>query len=442
MIMAKRIISFFLFIFVVAGSTNAFATTVQEVKSKSGITAWLIEDHANPVISVRFLFKGGAALDPVGKEGLANMVSGLLDEGAGHLDSQSFQARLEDEAISLHFDASKDSFSGTLKTLSQNLASGAELLNLALTQPRFDAEPVKRIRGQILASVRRAMERPQTIAMNEIFASLFAGHGYGRRTDGTVESISAITKNDLINFVKTMLAKENLVIGVAGDIRPDTLSKFLDDAFGVLANTPSTKTVAEIKPKLNGGIKIIEKNIPQSVIIFTGNGIKRDDPDFYAALVMNHILGGGSFTSRLYDEVREKRGLAYSIFTNIYSFDHTGIILGSAGTENSRVKETIKIIKNEWVRMVKDGVTATELADAKTYLSGSFPLRFTSSGAIAGILVGMQANDLGIDYLKQRKSYIDAVGEIEVLNVARRLLNSDQLDIVVVGKPEGLLSTH
>ena len=440
--MAKRIISFFLFIFVVAGSTNAFATTVQEVKSKSGITAWLIEDHANPVISVRFLFKGGAALDPVGKEGLANLVSALLDEGAGHLDSQSFQARLEDEAISLHFDASKDSFSGTLKTLSQNLDSATKLLNLALTKPRFDAEPVKRIRGQILASVRRDMERPQTIAMNEVFASLFAGHGYGRRTDGTAESISAITENDLINFVKTMLAKENLVIGVAGDIRPDALSKFLDDAFGALLDTPSTKTVAEIKPKLNGGIKVIEKNIPQSVIIFTGNGIKRDDPDFYAALVMNHILGGGSFTSRLYGEVREKRGLAYSISTSVYPFDHTGIILGNAGTENSRVKETIKIIKDEWARMVKDGVTATELADAKTYLSGSFPLRFTSSGAIAGILVGMQASDLGIDYLEQRKSYIDAVGEIEVLNVARRLLNSDRLDIVVVGKPEGLLPTH
>ncbi len=436
--MAKRIISFFIFVFVMVGTTNASATTVQEVKSKGGITAWLIEDHANPVISVRFLFKGGAALDPVGKEGLANLVSGLLDEGAGHLDSQLFQARLEDEAISLHFDASKDSFSGTLKTLSQNLDSATELLNLALTQPRFDVEPVKRIRGQIMASVRRDMERPQTIAMNQVFANLFADHGYGRRTDGTTESISAITENDLINFVKTMLAKENLVIGVAGDIGPDVLSKFLDDAFGALPNASNTKTVAEVKPKLNGRIKVIETNIPQSVIIFTGNGIKRDDPDFYAALVMNHILGGGSFTSRLYGEVREKRGLAYSISTSVYPFDHTGIILGNAGTENSRVKETIKIIKDEWARMAKDGVTATELADAKTYLSGSFPLRFTSSGAIAGILVGMQASDLGIDYLDRRKSYLDAVGEKEVLNVARRLLNPDRLDIVVVGKPEGL----
>ncbi len=439
--MTKRIISFFLFMFVVAGSANAFAATVQEVKSKGGITAWLIEDHANPVISVRFLFKGGVALDPVGKEGLANLISGLLDEGAGHLDSQSFQARLEDEAISLRFSASKDSFSGTLKTLSQNLGSATELLNLALTQPRFDTEPVERIRAQILASIRRDMERPQSIAMNEVFESLFAGHGYGRRTNGTAESISAIMQGDLRNFVKTMLAKENLVIGVAGDIGPGALSKFLDDAFGALPDMPNVKTAAEVKPKLNGRIKVIETDIPQSVIIFTESGIKRDDPDFYAALVMNHILGGGSFTSRLYNEVREKRGLAYSISTSVYPFDHAGLIFGHVGTENSRVKETIKIIKDEWAHMAKDGATATELADAKTYLSGAFPLRFTSSGAIAGILVGMQASDLGIDYLDRRKSYIDAVGKKDVLNVARRLLNPDQLDIVVVGKPEGLLST-
>ena len=439
--MAKRIISFFLFVFVVAAAGNAFATIVQEVKSKSGITAWLVEDHTNPVISVRFLFKGGAALDPVGKEGLANLVSGLLDEGAGHLDSQSFQARLEDEAISLRFSASKDSFSGRLKTLSQNLDSGTELLNLALTKPRFDTEPVERIRAQILASVRRDMEQPQTIAADEVFSSLFAGHGYGRRTDGSAESISAITQADLIDFVKTMIAKENLVIGVAGDIGPDALSKFLDDAFGGLPATTNTEIVTEIKPKLSGRIKVIETDIPQSVIIFASNGVKRDDPDFYAALVMNHILGGGSFTSRLYDEVREKRGLAYSISTSVYPFDHSGIILGHVGTENSRVSETIKIIKDQWARMVKNGVDRDELNNAKTYLSGSFPLRFTSSGAIAGILVGMQANDLGLDYLERRKSYIGAVGEKEVLNIARRLLNPSQLDIVVVGKPDGLSST-
>ena len=436
--MTKRILSLLLFLFALMGAGGAFAATVQEIKSKGGITAWLIEDHTNPVISVRFLFKGGAALDPIGKEGLANLVSGLLDEGAGRIDSQSFQARLEDEAISLHFSASKDSFSGTLKTLSQNLGSATELLRLALTQPRFDAEPVERMRAQILASNRRDMEKPQTIAVEKLFSKLFAGHGYARRTDGNAESISSITRDDLVGFVKTMFAKENIVIGVAGDMGPDALAKFLDDAFGSLPAKPSTKMVEEIKPKLDGMIKVVEADIPQSVIIFADRGVKRDDYDFYAALVMNHILGGGSFTSRLYDEVREKRGLAYSISTSVYPFDHSGIILGHVGTENSRVSETIKIIKDQWADMVKNGVNSDELMDAKTYLSGAFPLRFTSSGAIAGILVGMQANDLGLDYLDRRKSYIEAVGKKEVDAVARRLLNPNRLDIVVVGKPDGL----
>lgn len=439
--MKKIITAVFVFVFVGFGSVIANATTVSEVTSKGGITAWLIEDHTNPVISVRFLFKGGAAFDPVGKEGLANMVSSLLDEGAGELDSQSFQGRLEDEAISLRFSASKDSFSGTLKTLSHNLPIATELLSLALSKPRFDDEPVERMRGQIMASNRHDMESPSTIAADEAFAKLFAAHGYGRRTDGTEKSVATITKDDLVQFVKTMLARENLIIGVAGDISKSELAKFLDSAFSGLPATTNRKKISEIKPKLSGSIKVIEMDIPQSVIIFAALGVKRDDRDYYSALVMNRVLGGGGFTSRLYNEVREKRGLAYSIGSYMYPFDHSALILGQGGTENSRVKETIKIIKDEWEKMASTGVSDDELSNAKTYISGAFPLRFTSSSAIAGILLGMQANDLGIDYLEKRKSYIEAVSKQDVLKVADRLLDPESLDIVVVGRPEGVSTT-
>ena len=436
--MKNKFIAILSFIFVVTVFAPAGAVEVKEVKSQSGISAWLIEDHANPVISVRFMFKGGAAMDPNGKEGLANMVSALLDEGAGNLDSQEFQTRLEDDAIVLHFDAGKDSFSGTFKTLSQNLESASELLNLALTQPRFDIEPIERMRAQILASIRGNMAKPGTKAFDALFAKMFSGHGYGRRSDGTEESVGSIKRQDLIDFHKNMLAKKNLIVGVAGDITPQELEKFLDVAFSQLRDEPNINKVPEIKAKSSGDIKIIEMDVPQSVIVFASRGVKRDDPDYYSALVMNHVLGGGSFTSRLYDEVREKRGLAYSVSTNIYSFDHGALLVGQAGTENSRAGETVKIIKDEWAKMARNGASEAEVANAKTYISGAFPLRFTSSDAIAGILVGMQADNLGPNYLDKRKSYIDAVSVSDVNKAAKRLLRPELLDVFIVGKPSDI----
>lgn len=438
--MKYKFIAILVLIFVVAGVAPAPANAVEvkEVKSKSGIVAWLIEDHANPVISVRFMFRGGTALDPSTKEGLANMAASLLDEGAGNIDSQSFQRRLEDEAITLRFNAAKDSFSGTLKTLTPNLASATELLNLALTKPRFDAEPIERIREQILASIRHDITDPENVAYDTMFEKMFPKHGYGRRSDGTAQSVARIERKDLIDFANNMLARKNLVVGVAGDIAPQELENFLEAAFGGLSESPKLNETPETKANESGSIQVIEMDIPQSVIVFAGQGIKRDDPEYYSSLVMNHILGGGSFTSRLYDEVREKRGLAYSISSSIYAFDHGSLILGQAGTENSRVGETLKIIKDEWAKLATSGASEAEVTDAKTYISGAFPLRFTSSDAIAEILVGMQADNLGIDYLDKRKSYIEAVSVKDVNKAAQRLLKSDKLDFFIVGKPGNL----
>lgn len=416
----------------------AWATEVKAVKSPLGITAWLVEDHTNPVISMSFAFKGGAVLDPKGKAGLANLVSSLLDEGAGDLDSTAFQRRLEDSAITLRFNAGKDNFSGNFKTLSENLDEATELLKLAVTHPNFDAEPVERMRQQIMANVRHALEDPSTIAADTLFKQLFPDHGYGRRTDGTLESIGAINREDLVAFARQRLVRSRLTIGVSGDISEDDLKVFLDRAFGGLAQGENEKPLAESEASASGKLSIIRREFPQSTIIFGHGGIKRDDPDFYTAMVMNHILGGGSFTSRLYDEVREKRGLAYSIGTGLYAFDHASAIVGSAGTANERAAETIAIVRAEWRRMAEEGASDRELDDAKTYVIGSFPLRFTSSRAIARILVSMQLNDLGLDYLEKRKGFIDAVSAADVRRVAGRLLDPQRLNVVVVGQPAGM----
>ena len=422
---------------VVLLSTTAQAIEVQRVVSPAGMEAWLVEDHTNPIVALRFAFRGGAALDPKGKEGLAEVVSSLLDEGAGELDSQAFQRRLEDMAITLRFDAGYDTFGGRLMTLSANVGAAFDLLRLALTQPRFDEEPVARIRSQILTMIRRNSEDPNVIAGRTLRQALFPDHPYGRPVMGTEDSVKAITAADLGRFVAERLGRDNLVIGAVGDIRVDQLAALLDGTFGGLPDRAAPWRLPEVAPLATGRTIVVKKAVPQSAILFAQAGIKRDNEDFYPAYVMNYVLGGG-FTSRLYGEVREKRGLAYSVYTGLSPFASSALLQGGAGTANASVAETLRVVRAEWRRMAADGVEEAELADAKTYLTGSFPLRFSSSGRIAAILVGMQLDRLGIDYLDRRNSYVEAVTRDAVNQVARRLLDAKGLTTVVVGEPEGV----
>lgn len=424
------------------GDARARMLDITRVVSPGGIEAWLVIDRQNPIINLRFAFRGGASLDPDGREGLANLASSLLDEGAGELDSQAFQGRLEDLSIVLRFTAGRDTFSGRLKTLTDNRDQAFDLLRLALTRPRFDAEPVERMRSQILAGLRQDQEDPATVAGEALSRTLFPDHPYGRPVDGTAESVGAITAGDLKAFVRGRLARDNLFIGVVGDIGPDELGRRLDEIFLSLPQHAQPAAVAETTPTNAGLVKVIDMAVPQSAIAFAQPGPKRDDPDFYPAYVLNHILGGGGFTSRLYEEIREKRGLAYSIGSYLYPLRHAGLLRGYGGTANSRVGETLDVLKREWRRMAESGVDQKTLDDAKTYLTGSYPLRFTSSGGIASILVSMQTEDLGIDFLDRRNALVEAVSRDEVNRLARRLLSPDDLTVVVVGAPNGVNSTE
>jgi zinc protease len=417
-----------------AGKPSA---AIQRVVSPGGIEAWLIEDHANPILSVRLIFRGGAALDPVGKEGLAGMASGLLDEGAGDLDSMTFQRRLEDLSVGLSFSAGFDSFSGTMRTLTENREAAFELLRMALNEPRFDGEPVERIRSQLLAGLAENAEDPHYIAGRTWWSTAYPDHPYGRPRGGTIETIKVIVEADLRAFVRRRFARDNLVIGVVGDVNAKELARHLDRTFGGLPGKAAPWRVAETSPKTVGGVKIVRRPIPQSVVIFGQRGLKRNDPDYYTAYVMNYLLGGGSFSSRLYNEIREKRGLAYSVYSSLNPLRHSALILGAVGTQNGRVKQAVGLIRAEWRRMAEEGITETELNAAKMFLTGSFPLRFNSSRGIAGMLAGIQIENLGIDYLDRRNSFIESVTVEDIGRVARKWLNADALTFVVVGNPEG-----
>jgi zinc protease len=390
------------------------------------------------VVTLDVSFRGGAALDPEDKVGRAALTADLLDEGAGELDSQAFQGRLEDLATSLEFAASEDAIGASLRTVTANLTPALDLLRLALSAPRFDDAAVTRVRSQLLAQLARDAREPRYISNRLWWRNAYDGHPYARPLNGTPESIARITTPDLRAVVHDHLARDVMIIGVVGDVTVDTLKSLLDTTFGPLPPHAAKGKVADVVAAAKKPLLLAKLPIPQSVVTFGQPGIKRDDRDWYAAYVMNHILGGGGFSSRLTTEVREKRGLAYSVYSGLEPMQHSGVILGGVATQNDRVAQSIDIIRAEWRRMRDAGPTEAELNDAKTFLTGSFPLSLDSTGHIAGILVAIQRDRLGIDYIERRKALIEGVTLDDAKRVAHRLLDPDKLSFVVVGSPDKL----
>jgi zinc protease len=412
------------------------------VTSPGGIEAWLIEDHSSPLLSVALGFRGGAALDPAGKEGLADMATSLLDEGAGDLDSEAFQKRIADLALDLSFDAGLDSLSGQMRTLTQNRDAAFDLLRQALTVPRFDAEPVERIRGQLLARLARNAVQPGDLADRVWWRTVFPDHPYGRDPDGTPASLAAITQADLRDWAKARLGRDNLVLGVVGDISAADLAPLLDKTFGALPAKAAPSALPIASAQAPGDVIVIQRPVPQSVVVLGEGALRRDDPDYYAATLVNYVLGGGGFASWLTREVREERGLAYSVSSALITLDHAGLLQADVATENARVAESIAVIREQWKRMAEEGPTAAELADAKTYLIGSFPLRLASTGSAARVLVSIQLDNLGFDYLDRRDELINGVTLEDAKRVARRLFDPARLTVVVVGSPVGVTATR
>jgi len=413
----------------------ASATKIQKVTSPSGIEAWLVEEHAVPMIAVDFSFRGGAAHDPVGREGLANLLSSLLDEGAGDLPSQAFQTKLEDLSIEFAFNDERDRFSGEMKTLSEHRDAAFDLLALALNKPRFDQEAIERMRVQTIAALRSSAKNPETIASRLWSETIYPGHPYGRSAEGTEASVAAITADDIKAAHRRIFTRDGLKIAVVGDIDAATLAPLLDRLFAGLPAKGDLPAVPDLAPKT--GVRASrEAAVPQAVVRFGGIGPKRNDPDFIAAYVMNHILGGGSFSSWLYTEVREKRGLAYSVVTGLAPLEHSAMFVGYVGTAADKVDETLAVIDREIARMRDTGPSEAELKAAKDFLIGSYPLRFDTSDKIAGSLLAIQVDDLGIDYIDKRNGLIEAVTLDDVRRVARRFLSTPPSVVVVGPKAE------
>lgn len=420
-------------------SIAASSGLVQEVVSPLGIRALLIHDRSQPIVSLMASFRRGAALDPEELAGLSHMTAGLIDEGAGLYDSQAFRAALEDDSIRLGLDADRDAISIELKTLSAHRDKAFELLRLALTRPRFDDEPVARIRSQIQADLRRRVSDPDHLASRAWHELAFAGHAYAHSVRGTPESVARIDVPAMQGLMAARFGRDRLSVGVSGDIEAEELAKALDHVFGELPAVGGPVAGPPVMPR-TGAIRVVPMAIPQSVVQFGHGGIGRSDPDHYPAYVVNYILGGGGFSSRLTEEIREKRGLAYSVYSYLHDTQLAPLWLGGLATRNEQVALSLELLRAELARMADGDIDETELADAKTYLTGSFPLRLTSNDQVAKALLGMQVWDLGLDFLDRRNSLVEAVTLEDARRAARRLFDQKLL-ITIVGAPQGIEST-
>jgi zinc protease len=427
------------FVFV-ATLPAASAMNIEKIVSPAGIEAWLVREQAVPLVTLNYSFHGGSTQDPAGKAGTANLAADLLDEGAGDLDGQTYHERLENHAIELGFQVGRDEFHGSLRSLNEHREEAFDLLRLALTAPRFEPDAVERVRRQEISGLQRETTNPNNIASRRWWQTAFPDHPYGRESKGTLDSVPTIGTDDLREYVRRVFARNELTISIVGDVDAKTAGELIDRAFAKLPARNDLKPVANATPAGLGRRIVVNLDVPQAVVTFGGLGLARNDPDFMAGYIVNHILGGGSFSSRLYKEVREKRGLAYGVSDSLVWFKRAAVVIGGTATRADRTGDALAIIEAETKRMAESGPTEEELAAATSYLKGAYALSLDTSAKIAAQLTQIQLDHLGIDYMQRRSAMIDAVSIEDARRVAKRLFGGGML-VTVVGRPKGLTSS-
>ena len=410
---------------------------IQEITSQGGINAWLVQEEAIPFVAIEIVIDGGATLEDPAKRGVTNLMMALLEEGSGDLGAREFQEAREGIAASFGFNAYDDSISISAVFLTENGDEAMALLRGALTKPRFDAAAIERVRAQVLSIIRSDAQDPNSIASATFDAAAFADHPYGTSIDGSAKTVAALTQDDLFEAHRNVLVQSRVYVGASGDISAQELGMLIDNLLGDLPmDGPAFPPRVEFG--LGGGTTIVPFETPQSVALFGHAGIKRNDDDFFAAFLLNEILGGRGVQSRLMREVREERGLTYGVSSYLVPKTLSEVYLGSVASANGTIAEAISVIRDEWALMAKEGVSEVELNQAKTYLTGAYPLRFDGNAKIAGILASMQWTGLTSEYIVDRNDFVNAVTLDDINRVAAELLDPDGLHFVVVGKPEGL----
>ncbi len=430
-----RLIFFLFFTFFSFFSKNSVAIQFESLETKNGIKFWLIEDKSLPLVSMSFSFKGGSILDPVGKDGVTNLMTSLLDEGTQNFNASEYRLFKRENGIKISFSTSKERIEGSFQVVKPRLQEGFYLLHESINKAKFPIKEIKKVKSQLEASIKIDNSNISTLASNKFNEFFFKDKLIGRNTKGNLKTLSAISRDNIQSIYKSSFIKDRLVVGLSGDLDPNLAKKYVDYVFGDLPSKKFVNPISTFK-ELSKGKEIIKMKNPQTTVVFGQKGLGRKDKEYFAARIINYVLGGGGFQSRLYKEIREANGLVYSIYSYLMPYEFAGIIVGGFQTRNENVGTTIDKVKSEWNRIKSEGITKIELQNAKTYYKGSFSRNFTSTLSIASLLMIVQYYDLGEDYFNKRNLIIDDLKLNEINNLAKKLFDSEALFFMIVGEPK------
>ncbi|MDB5416568.1 MAG: peptidase [Rubritepida sp.] len=413
---------------------RGFSVPIQIVE-QGGITAWLVEDHSVPVVSVAWAWPGGAASDPVGREGLAAVSAALLTEGAGELNNIAFADALRDAGISLSFQGGRDSFEGSFRALSDALPEAVRLARLAMTRPRLDADALSRVRARAVLGSRQALETPAGLARRAFWEAGFPTFAAGRLSNP--ETLTAITEADIRACLGGQFRRGSLLVAASGAIDAAGLRTLLSELFSALpeGELPATPPLPDLAAF---GTVLRTKAAPQSTLVFGQDGLLPTDPGWETFQVALRILAGGGFTSRLMKSVREERGLTYGIGAGLDLLFGRAIVIGNVATANASVGEVWGLIRSAWTEMAASGPTEDEVSDAIAFIGGSLPLQFTDSRRTANLLLNLRQTGRAPEWLAGRPARLAAIDRAKVAEVAARVLKPNGLVLAVSGEPVGL----
>ncbi len=426
----------FILSFSLKASWSKSGPTLERRVLSNQLVLLVSEEHSLPAITCQVLIDGGSRRDPSGKEGLANLTAQGLLQGTVERDAAAFNRALDFMGASLVASGNKDYATLSLRILRKDLERGFALLMEALTQPLFAEEELEREVGRILAVIQAAEENPTRVAAKAFRRALFIDGPYSHPVEGTQESVSTLTRDDVVQFFRTYYHPANAIVALTGDITMEEVNEKLIPVLTKWSRGPIPE--GDFTNRFARGPKTIKINreISQANIILGHTGVRRENPDYYALMVMNHILGGGGFGSRLFEEIRVKRGLAYTVRSGFEPGKSAGFFRIVLQTKNPSSSEAISICLEKMKEMQKEMVSLDELERAKKYLTGSFPLRLDTQWELASFLVQMEFYELGMDYPQKYPELIGAIRREDILRVAKTYLHPENYILVVVADLE------
>ncbi len=405
------------------------------VVTPNGMTLLVVAQHSLPIVSVEVLVQSGSLYDPAGKPGLSNLTAGLLDEGTAGRSALEITDALAAVGARLSVRASYDYVTAGLRVLKKDVETGFDLLSDILVHPVFDSSEFKRVRTIILGEIQAEKDQPHAIARQAFRKITFGSHPYYHPVKGFEESLPEIKQADLVSFHRKHYRPNNAIISIVGDVTLQEAEVLVQKYFGKwkkgTLDPPKIEPAHALRSKK---VRKIEKDLSQATVILGHVGIKRTNPDYYAVRVMNYILGGGGFSSRMMREIRDNQGLVYSIYSSFSGNQDPGPFSVTFQTENGNARKAIEGILLEINRIREEDVSKEELSEAKAYLVGSFPLRMDTTRKVASLLPQIEFHNLGLHYLKEYAELINRVTVNDVRRVAKKYLHPDHYALVLVGR--------